>query len=222
MSTNGGSSITIHIQGVLKKSPDKLPWPRMSEPGFDKNGVVMPIVSVGVDVIAKQKDIIKLVHKFFHVEGVPMEELLQDVYVAIIHKNRTRSAHNPNKSSFGHYVYMVANNVCINLVHRNKRYGKESESLDACASSDDTRNLLNIIEAPLPLGSDDISEHMSQIESIMRARGMWDHARYIRAARSGADPSIIREALSWGGKKITNKTVRDIRSQIQNILQENI
>lgn len=204
----------------LKKSPDRLPWPRKSPPGVDEKGVALAIVDVGVDVVAKRQDVVKIVHKFFHVEGVSMEELLQEVFVAIIHKNHTRSAHDPRKSSFGHYVYMVANNVCINLVHRNRRHSRESESIDSASSHDDSRTLLDRYEAPQTDRKDDLTEHMEAVEDAMRRRGMWDHARYIRAARSGADPDVIREALTWGSRKVTSKTIRDIRSQIQDVLRD--
>jgi len=204
--------VKVHGQ-PLKKKPDRLPWPRLSEP--DENG---KIVALGVDVVAKRQDVIKIVHKFFKVESVSMDELLQEVYVAIIHKNCTRSAHDSRKSSFGHYIYMVANNVCINLVHRKRRHDKESESIDAPYGHDDQRTLLDCFEAPPQRENDDLTEHMEEVEKSMRKRGMWDLARYMRAARSGAEADVIREALSWGGRKISSKTIRDIRSQIQTII----
>ena len=213
MTQNPQQIKTIQISSGLKKKPDRLPWPRMSEP--DEAG---KIVALGVDVIAKRQDIIKLVHKFFKVAGVPMEELLQEVYVAIIHKNCTRSAHDPRKSSFGHYVFMVSNNCCINIVHRKKRYDKESESIDEPTGHDDQRTLLDTIDVPAANPRDELSEHMKQTEDLMRQKGMWDVARYIHAARSGADSDIIREALSWGERKISSKTIRDIRMQIQSML----
>ena len=209
---------TIKVSGKpLKKTPDRLPWPRMSEP--DVKGNIYPL---GVDVIAKKQDIIKLVHKFFKVDSISMEELLQEVYVAIIHKDCTRSAHDPSKSSFGHYVYMVSNNVCINLVHRKRRYDKESDSIDAPSGHDDQRTFLDTIDIPVASAKDETTEHMEEIENILRSKGKWDLARYMRAARSGADPDIIREALSWGNRKISSKTIRDIRLQIQMIVRNEL
>src|SRR5271157_2306728 len=120
----------------LKKAPDKLPWPRNAEDG----------TPLGIDVVAKEKDVIKLVHKFFKVEGISMEELKQEVYVAIIHKNYTRSAHDPRKSSFGHYVYMITDNVCKNLIHRKKRYDRERDSIDSSYDENDDRTLLDTVD----------------------------------------------------------------------------
>ena len=202
----------------LKKKPDRLPWPRMSEP--DENG---KIAALGVDVVVKRQDIIKIVHKFFKVDSISMDELLQEVYVAIIHKNFTRSAHDSRKSSFGHYIYMVANNVCINLVHRKRRHDKESDSIDAPSSHDDNRTMLDCFEDPsasITNNNNDMTKHMEEIEWVMRRRGMWDLARYIRTARSGAESDVVREALSWKDKKVSSKTIRDIRSRIQMIVRE--
>lgn len=165
---------------------------------------------------AKRQDIIKIVHKYFRVQDVPMEELLQEVFLAIIHKNHGKSAHDPRKSSFGHYVYMVANNVCINFVHRKKRFDKEKDSLDAPNGRDDSRTLLETVEAPEP-AEDPFHDRMEEVESVMRQRGMWDLARYVRAARSGASPDVVREALSWDGHEVTSRDIRDIRHRLQEV-----
>lgn len=200
-----------------KAPPEKLPWPRRAADD--------PEVELGVDVEAKVQDITKIVHKYFRVVGIPMEELMQEVFVAIIHKNHTRSAHDPRKSSFGHYVYMIANNVCINLVHKKKRYDKERDSLDAPCGTDDSRSLLDQIDASMVNDQvvDVMAGYMHDIEEIMRKRGHRDLARYVRAVRSGASPDVIREALSWGDHKMSNKTIRDFRLRIKmtlNTLQD--
>lgn len=195
----------------LKKAPQRLPWPRLSTDP-DK-----PQVPLGIDVVAKKQDITKIVHKFFRVPDVPMEELLQEVFVAIIHKNYTLSAHNPNKSSFGHYVYMVANNVCVNLVHKKRRYDRERDSIDAPVGHDDTRTVLDVVEdvSARPPEADEFSEHMEDVERALRLKGEWDLARYIRAVRSGASPDVVREAMTFGSRKVTSKTIRDIKLRIQ-------
>jgi hypothetical protein len=205
-------SKTIKVPGKpLKRAPERLPWPRLADDGK---------TPLGVDVMAKRQDVVKITHKYFRVESVPMEELLQEIYVAIIHKNHTHSAHDPRKSSFGHYVYMVANNVCINLVHRKRRYDKEKDSIDAPYGHDDQRTLLDVYDVAADELKDPMSEHMEDVEELLRKRGMWDLARYIRAARSGASSDVIREALSWGNRKVSSKTIRDIRSQVQDLLKD--
>lgn len=210
--SSGQRSKVVKVPGKpLKKAPERLPWPRVAEDGQ---------TPIGVDVIAKRQDIIKITHKYFRVEGVAVEDLLQDIYVAIIHKNHTRSAHDPRKSSFGHYVYMVANNVCINLVHRKRRQDKERDSIDAPYGGDDSRTLLDVFDVEEDSSKDLLSEQMEEVEILLRKRGMWELARYVRAARSGFSSDVIREALSWGSKKVSSKTIRDIRSQVQDAIRE--
>ena len=185
------------------KRPERFPWPRCA---FDN-----PNIQLGVDVVAKEKDIIKIVHKFFRVNNISMEELLQEVFVTIIHKNRTRSAHDPRKSSFGHYVYMVANNVCVNLVHRRARYDREKDSVDAPAGHDDSRTFLEVYESESSVHENEEvhrMENMDHFESELRDNGLWDIARYVRALRTGADRSVILDALSWGDRQMTNVSLR--------------
>ncbi len=206
--SSGQKTRIIKVPGKLKKAPpQRLPWPRLADDNKTQ---------LGIDVNAKRQDIIKIVHKFFKVMDIPMEELLQEVYLAIIHKNYSKSAHDPRKSSFGHYVYMIANNVCINLAHKKKRYDRERDSIDSPIHSDDERTILETTEEEITV--DNIDEQMEEAENIFRKRGSWELARYIRAIRSGATPDVIREALSWGSRKISNKEIRNLRMRIQNAL----
>lgn len=191
------------------KQPERLKWPRQSEDGTE----------LGVDVLLKQQDIVKIVHKYFHVSDIAMPELLQEVFLAVIHKNHGKSAHDPRKSSFGHYVFMIANNVCINLVNRKKRFDKERESLDSTSGRDDDRTLLETVKS-VEQNEDPFHHKMEEVEVVMRRRGMWDLARYVRAARSGAAPDVVREALSWNGHVVTSKDIRDIRVRLQAVASE--
>jgi DNA-directed RNA polymerase specialized sigma24 family protein len=202
---NGTSKREVRLSNEpIKKEPKRFSWPRMAEDN---------ITPLGVDVVAKRTDIVKLVYAHFKVVEISMEELLQEVFLAIIHKNHGGSAHDPRKSSFGHYVWMVANNVCINIVHKQKRFSLEKDSLDAPYSSDDKRTLADTIE--VENNHDQMQERLEEVENAMRKKGMWDLARYVRAIRSGASPDIIREALSFGDKNVTLKVVRDFRSRVK-------
>jgi len=197
----------IKLKKNTTKDKIKLSWPRKAEDGTD----------IGIDVNQKRSDIIKIVHKYFRVSEVTMDELLQEVFLAVIHKNHGKSAHDPRKSSFGHYIYMIANNVCINLVNRKKRFDQERNSFDTPNGNDNCKTIMEtakIIEIP----SDPFNDQMEEIETIMRNMGMWDLARYVRAARSGASSDVIREALSWGGNKVTCKDMRNIRHRLREIV----
>jgi len=207
MASRGSQRVRIlKVDTTLKKKPDRLPWPRAAEED--------PKVQLGVDVVAKRQDVVKIVHKFFKVDGCPMDELLQEVYTAIVHKNYTRSAHDPRKSSFGHYVYMVANNVCINLVHKKKRYDRERDSIDA-PIGDDGRTFLETYEVEESKTFHDDCDAVDDFEDKLRKSGMWDVARFVRAVRTGASADVIKEALSWGDRRISNKDMRDFRHRVQ-------
>ena len=141
-----------------------------------------------------------------------MEELLQEVYAAILHKNYSKSAHDPRKSSFGHYVYMIANNVCINLVHKKKRYDRERDSL--FDQVDEDNNLIVETIAEEDTSNEYNSENVEALEQALRKKGRYDLARYIRAARTGATPEVLREALSTSNQTVDLKFIREVRKEV--------
>jgi DNA-directed RNA polymerase specialized sigma24 family protein len=197
---------TIKIKGSPTKKPiQKLPWPRWAEDG----------TPIGIDVEAKRQDIVKLTYKYYRVPGVTMDELLQEVFLAILHKNHGNSAHDPRKSSFGHYVCMIANNVCINFANKRKRLDRERESIDT--SDHDDKIFLESYEPPVD-ESDTFDVNMADVELKMREDGQWELARYLRMARSGFKPDVVREAMTWGSRRITTKYIRDLRDQISHIV----
>lgn len=205
----------IRVPGKpLKRSPDRLPWPRISDDA--------PHVPLGVDVKAKYEDIRKIVHKFFRVPEYAMEELIQEVCVAILNKNTTRSAHDQRKSSFGHYVYMIADNVCINIVHRMERFERRRDSIDAPSGHEDSRSLLEMLEDKAAKPLDETSEFMDQIEVSLRSSKRRHLARYMKAARSGADSELIRLALTFGNKTVSTKDIRNYRSELEDVVRDRI
>jgi len=194
----------------LKKKPDRLPWPRKSEDD---------LAELGIDVIAKEMDIRKIIGKWFFVKDYPMEDLMQEVFVTIIHKNTTRSAHDPRKSSFGHYVWMIGNHVCINIVNKKKRYDKESDSIDTPRWSDDSRTLLDTYEdSDAVMPDEDITSDITGVQKMLWKSGKLEAARYISAVKTGAPSYVIKEALSFR-KSVTNKDIRYIRSEIESIFR---
>lgn len=209
MASQGVAGKTISIKTSQPPYPEltkRLPWPRMAD---DEK------TPIGVDIKIKQKDIIKIVYKYFRIPDISMDELLQEVFLAILHKNHGKSAHDPRKSSFGHYIYMIADNVCINLVHRKNRYDREKESIDA-PSHENSRSLLDTFDIPIEDDENQkIDEKIKDFETFLRLNGKWDLARYLTMVRSGADTNLIREALSWGDRVITNKNMREFRMGIE-------
>lgn len=210
------NNILVVGESPAKSKPERLPWPRLSEPEEGKEQV-----QLGVDVNAKRQDILKIVYKHFRVKEVSMEELLQEVFLAILHKNGTRSAHDPRKSSFGHYVYLVANNVCINIVNKRKKYENDRSISEPVMSHDDTKSLLDVYESQDVEQEDPIADNIHEIEKKLRTMGKWDLARYVRMVGMGSNPEVVREALTFGEKKITKKDIREKRREIRDFVEEN-
>ena len=172
---------------------------------------------LGINVEEKIEDIKKIVYKYFKVPNVPMEELLQDVYVAILHKNNTKSAHDPSKSSFGHYVYMVASNVSTNLVNKNRRKYGNTLSLDYKDDEDDK----TIMES-IAYSMDEYDEsHLDSIESSLINKCEWELARYVRIVRTGANQSMIRNVMSYNGNTVNKTKIKNIRKLIKEFVIDN-
>jgi len=173
-----------------------------------------PEISMGINVEQKMEDIKKIVYKYFHVPNIPMDDLVQEVYVAILHKNNGKSAHNPTKSSFGHYVYMVANNVSTNMVNRNRRKFGNTLSLDYVSS--DEKPMIESITYEMNMMD---SSHVDSIEKSLMEMGEWELARYVRSVRSGAKQADIRRAMSYNGIVMDKIKIRKIRSRISKMLE---
>lgn len=209
--TGATKVIEIPSKVSFKKPRAVLPWPRNSDP----DPITGKIVPLGIDIVAKKKDIEKVIHKFFKIKDYPMEDLLQEVFATIAHKNHTPSAHNPNKSSLGHYLYFIGQNLVCNIVNKNKKH-RANESLEAHQhGGDDSKTLQDLVDEEVSAKVEETRSPFEEVEEIMRQSGMWDHARYIRAVKLGVNSSVVREALSWGDRVVSNKTIRDLKEQIR-------
>lgn len=207
------TNVLVIPEASVRAKPERLPWPRMSDPVEGEAQVAL-----GVDVTAKRQDIIKIVYKHFRVKEVTMEELLQEVYLAILHKNGTRSAHDPRKSSFGHYVYLVANNVCINIVNKRKKYENDRLMSEPAYSSEDSKSLGDTLEAAEKM-PDPVGDNIREIEIKLRQQGKWNLARYVRMISMGSNPEVVREALTFGDYKVTKREIRERRQEIRSFVE---
>lgn len=192
----------------MENTTQRFPWPRKSEEG----------VELGVDVNKRRGEIVKLVHRFFHVPGVSMEELLQEVYATILYKNTTRSAHNPQKSSFGHYVYMVANNVCIQFVNRAKKHN--CSSLDVNDSDDEKPSIIEVFSEENFELKNDVEDSMDEYEKRLESMGRNDLADYLKIVRTGAARDQVKPTLSQIHKKeFGKKDIKRMRLELKTIVE---
>lgn len=80
---------------------------------------------LGIDVVAKQRDIRRIVLKYFAVRGVDPEELVQEVVLGILERNRLPgSAYDPGRGAFSTYVFRVAQNVAARLANRQAKQAR--------------------------------------------------------------------------------------------------
>lgn len=87
----------------------------------------------GIDLSVRGGEVKKLFYGcgFAHglqKDGIDPEEVLQEVYRGIIIRNSGICPYDYEKSTFGHYVYMVTSNVVANYIRKWKRR-KEMEEL---------------------------------------------------------------------------------------------
>lgn len=89
-----------------------LPWPREAEDG----------TPLGVDLSVAAEDVRRIMLRHFRPPaGVDFDDYFQEVCARIAGRNHMPSAHDPRKSSLGHYVYMVANATGANMANSESR-----------------------------------------------------------------------------------------------------
>ncbi len=86
--------------------------------------VVQP--KAGIDLDKRGKEVAKLFYAGFAKQlisgGFSPEDVLQELYKGILIRNSGKCPFDPSKSSFGHYVHMVANCVISNYCRKHNRY----------------------------------------------------------------------------------------------------
>lgn len=89
--------------------------------------------SIGIDLGKRHQEVRRLVSKGFgakiRASGYSFEDVLQEVYLGLQVRNRGKCPFDPAKSSFGHYVWMVAECVIRNHHRKAQRISVESAGL---------------------------------------------------------------------------------------------
>jgi len=87
-------------------------------------------LAVGIDLARRGDEVAKLLFAGFgnkiRSAKYDPDEVLQEVYKGLLIRNRGRGAWNPDRSSFGHYVHMVAGCVMSNYHRKQRRRAMES------------------------------------------------------------------------------------------------
>jgi DNA-directed RNA polymerase specialized sigma24 family protein len=146
------------------------------------------VKKLGIDVASKYVDIRKLVSKFFTASKIDPEDLLQEVLLAIVRRNGTPSAFNPAKSSFSHYVLLVAKNAISNYAEKRRRWDLDILGLtyrvgsDAYTDADpETSAVEELADHRDPIGA---FEHVESSLRLVRTRPLNRNApEYIEFVR---------------------------------------
>lgn len=101
---------------------------------------VAPVTAVGIDLASRWAEVPKLLFAGFgrmiYACGYDPDEVVQEVYKGLLVRNRGKCPWDPAKSSFGHYVHMVARCVLLNFHRRQQRY-QSMESVGIPGMGDD-------------------------------------------------------------------------------------
>ena len=81
---------------------------------------------LGIDLQLKRTDVAKLLRSGFDRQirslGMDFEDALQEVYLGILVRNKGKCPWDINKSSFGHYVYMICGCILANLAKKTLKH----------------------------------------------------------------------------------------------------
>ena len=145
---------------------------------------------LGIDLTARGTEVAKLLFAGFggkiFASGLDSEEVLQEVLKGILIRNRGPCAFDVRKSTFGHYVHMVASCVLSNLWRRHNRRkekeqnggtGRDSSSVDASDSiqAGDRAALISI---------DPLERHAAE-----------DFQKFLRRKRGGGEERALAERI---------------------------
>jgi hypothetical protein len=144
----------------------------------------------GIDVARMYPEIRALVVAKFGQAGVDVEDLVQEVAAAIAVKNTSaRSAFDPARSGFGHYVYLVARSKLGHMLGSDVRRARpvvcvEEEALAAAAGGEPDSEA-----SPVQASAETVGELVEQLGDLARQAGAAALAR--RRADDGLEAARI-------------------------------
>lgn len=150
-----------------------LPWPRMAEDG---------VTPLGVDLTAKHLDVRRLVIRHCLAAALDTDDLVQEVTVAIWRKNRSDSAWDPRRASFGKYVILVGKSIRSHML-KAPRWRAESSGEEAPGDADE-HDPLQAFELAVDAARAeriDLAETRAAGELVTRPRAPWELALIQRA-----------------------------------------
>ena len=149
----------------------------------------LSIAKLGIDLEARGHEVRKLFFAGFLRRvlrlGYEPEEMLQEIYKGILIRNNGKCPFDVSKSSFGHYVHMVAGCIISNY-HRKQSRRNHYELFGVTGVNGE---LLDVSEADIAIATDQTDEYTAgkiARESILSAVSQ-------RATQSGYDPDMTMQ-----------------------------
>lgn len=173
-----------------------------------------PANRLGIDLGVKYSDVRKILYAHFRSRivrsGFDMDDVLQEVYRGILTRNLGRCPFNVQKSSFGHYVYLVTE-CLLNNYHRKENRRRDMEQVGMSAPPYlQVDGGATTVDAALVArdvgGNDDVGEDV--LATLRRVERVIERQR-----KQGKD--IDKRASAVAGFLITGHTKKDIAHKMK-------
>ncbi len=169
--------------------------------------ILSPKKVLGIDLGKRGHEVRKLFYAGFARKvarrGYDPEDVLQELYKALLIRNRGKCPWDPQKSSFGHYVHMVAGCIISNYV---RRYGR-LEKNETFGIQDPDGEVIDVAEADLSV----IDAEQENLVSYKKTREEILGLVLMEAPNRGISQKVAEEVfdLVSGGSK-----TRDLKKEL--------
>ena len=166
----------------------------------------------GIDLNTYYPDVVRMVHKRFRTYGIPPEDLIQEVCVALLKKNKGSNSFDTARGMKpSSYIYMVARSTALNLNRHNRRYSKEV----LCNTSE---RKMDVWHEEMMKGFEN-REVVHQIDAFLAPTFLFRFLFRLRWCEQKSDTEISRQ-LAWSLPR-TRNAIADMETTIwQNIFIE--
>lgn len=161
-------------------------------------------VPLGIDLANRGHEVAKLFYAGFGRtaarKGWDLQEVLQEVYKALLIRNQGTCPWDPAKSSFGHYVYMVCRGVMSNYGRKTARvYEAESYGTYSAAGKE-----IDVAESNLAV----TEENTSEIDGLIHRRRLRDFVLE-GSEEAGVGKALLGECFALIAEGGTQKEISE-------------
>lgn len=172
--------------------------------------------NLGIDLDARGHEVRKLFYAGFArrvaARGYDPEDVLQELYKALLIRNRGKCPWDPKKSSFGHYVHMVAGCIISNY---NRKFGR-LEAFEVFGVSNAKGEVIDVAKADLAREAPKQETTVSHNKAKRELLGLV----LLEAPKRGIPQNLAQEVFHL---VCDNSKMRDLKKELpesQNRLQE--